>query len=275
MARKIRDAVRVPDGGRLVEIGPGTGKLTELLLETYPDLVAVEVDERAVAYLREEFPELDVREADVLELDWSAIAEEAAGRAGTETGNAGEEGKVAGRDAAEHAGTPGAVPLSVVGNLPYQITSPILFALIEAMPPVEEALLMMQEEVADRIAADPGGKTYGVTSVLLQLAAEVEKLFAVPPQVFVPPPKVTSAVVRLTRRPHPAMAGKTISFEDVREVVRTAFNQRRKMLRNSLEPVTERTGRTVPERWERARPEKLAPAEFAELTEQLIGAGPR
>lgn len=262
MARKIRDAVRVPDGGRLVEIGPGTGKLTELLLETYPDLVAVEVDERAVAYLREELPELDVREADVLELDWTALAEESAANV---------------RKTAEEAepDPPGTVPLSVVGNLPYQITSPILFALIEAMPPVQEALLMMQEEVADRIAADPGGKTYGVTSVLLQLAAEVEKLFSVPRQVFVPPPKVTSAVVRLTRRPHPAMADKTISFEDVREVVRTAFNQRRKMLRNSLEPVTERTGRPVPERWERARPEKLAPAEFAELTEQLIGAGSR
>lgn len=274
MARKIRDAVRVPDGGRLVEIGPGTGKLTELLLETYPDLVAVEVDERAVAYLREELPELDVREADVLELNWSKIAREPVGRPESEAGDAGE-GAIAARGAAENADAPEAVPLSVVGNLPYQITSPILFALIEAMPPVEEALLMMQEEVADRIAADPGGKTYGVTSVLLQLAAEVEKLFSVPPQVFVPPPKVTSAVVRLTRRPHPAMVGKTISFEDVREVVRTAFNQRRKMLRNSLEPVTERTGRTVPERWERARPEKLAPAEFAELTEQLIGAGPR
>lgn len=243
MARKIRDAVHRPEDGRVVEIGPGTGKLTELLLEEYPDLVAYEVDERAVDYLRDEWPELDVRLRDVLEVDWAALGEEEGG------------------------------PLSVVGNLPYQITSPILFTLIESMPPVAEALLMMQEEVAERITADPGGKIYGVTSVLVQLAARAELLFRVPPQVFVPPPSVTSAVVRLEARPHPALRDGGVSFDEVREVVRTAFNQRRKMLRNSLESIVARTGRTVPERWERARAEKLGPEEFVVLTEHLTEAG--
>lgn len=243
MARKIVETASPSPDASVVEIGPGTGALTELLLEVYPELVALEIDERAVEYLRTHFPGLDVREADVLGMDWEALSRE--------------------RES----------PLFVIGNLPYNITSPILFSLTGGMPAVEGCLVMMQLEVAERIVAVPGSKRYGILSVMLQLAGEPELLFKVPRQVFVPQPNVTSAVLGLTAQPHPAFTEASVSLEHVRQVVRTAFNQRRKMLRNSLDSITSSTGRDVPARWERKRAERLSPSDFVQLTEHLFGAG--
>lgn len=222
----------------MVEIGPGVGALTGVLLERYPNLIALEVDERAVTLLREQFPSLDVRHQDVLEVDWAALAAERGGR------------------------------LHVIGNLPYYITSPILFALLEARPDVREAVVMMQLEVAERLVAVPRTKAYGILSVLFQLYATPELLFRVSRNVFFPKPDVTSAVVRLAFDAEaPPVSGD--EAERLRAVVRAAFNQRRKTLRNSLRRWTRDQGLALPPGWDRRRAEELAPGEFIELTRYL------
>ncbi len=242
MARKIARTASPSEGATVVEVGPGTGALTGLLLEEYPELVALEIDQRAVEHLRNRFPGLDVRESDVLGVDWQELSDETGG------------------------------PLYVIGNLPYNITSPILFSLAAGMPVVEACLVMMQLEVAERIVASPGSKQYGILSVMMQLAGEPRLLFKVPPQVFVPQPNVTSAVVELEARPHAALAEASVDLEQIRRVVRTAFNQRRKMLRNSLESIASTAGGDIPERWERKRAERLSPGEFVALAERLFAS---
>lgn len=235
--RKIADALRAPENAPVVEIGPGMGALTEELLRRYPSLTAIEIDERAVAQLRQRFSGLDLHLQDILEVDWSTLAR--------------EKGE----------------PLYVIGNLPYQITSPLLFELLSAKAHLEEAVLMMQKEVAERLVAKPRTKAYGIPSVLVQLWAEPELLFDVSRHVFYPKPEVTSAVVRLTFREE------TSDGEDdssaLREVVRAAFNQRRKMLRNSLSQWTKEQGIELPHDWGRKRAEALSPEEFAELARYL------
>ena len=255
--RKIVAALGAPAGAPVVEIGPGTGALTEVLLEAHPRLTAIEVDERAVALLKEQFPHLDVRHQDVLEVDWAALATERGG------------------------------PLHVIGNLPYYITSPILFSLLDAQvglatepkqPDVQrdvapetvvrEAVVMMQLEVAERLVAMPRTKAYGILSVLFQLYATPELLFRLSPHVFFPKPSVTSAVVRLAfHAAGPLPTGNEAAR--LRAVVRAAFNQRRKTLRNSLHRWTREGGLRLPEGWERRRAEELTPAEFVELTRHL------
>ncbi|MEL7171263.1 MAG: 16S rRNA (adenine(1518)-N(6)/adenine(1519)-N(6))-dimethyltransferase RsmA, partial [Bacteroidota bacterium] len=136
----------------VVEIGPGTGALTRPLAERFARLVALEVDERAIAVLQAELPDLDMRHTDVLDVDWGSLAEELG--------------------ASEHG-------LTVVGNLPYYITSPILFALLGARRHLRRAVVMMQKEVAERLVAEPGTKTYGILSVQLQLWARPSYLFTV------------------------------------------------------------------------------------------------
>ncbi len=233
--RKIAGSLEAEPGAAVVEIGPGTGALTGALLERFPDLTALEIDERAVAYLLEEWPALDVRHGDVLEVDWAALAAEKGG------------------------------PLHVIGNLPYYITTPILFGLLEARAHLREAVLMMQLEVAQRIVAAPRSKTYGILSVLVQLQARPELLFRVSPNVFYPRPDVTSAVLRLT-------FPEAEPLEDaafVREVVRAAFNQRRKTLHNSLHAWTREGGVELPKKWKRARAEALSPQDFVDLAQYL------
>ena len=249
--RKIAASLRTSERAPVVEIGPGTGALTDVLLERYPDLTAIEVDARAVALLRERFPGLDVRHQDVLEVDWGALAREKGG------------------------------PLHVIGNLPYYITSPILFSLLDAQlgqgrtacpapdaGSVREAVVMMQLEVAERLVAAPRTKAYGILSVVFQLYAAPELLFRVSRNVFFPKPDVASAVVRL------AFGETDVQTSDVeagllREVVRAAFNQRRKTLRNSLSRWTKDAGLALPPGWERRRAEELTPDEFVELTRYL------
>jgi len=229
--RKIVDAVRATPEDVVVEIGPGTGALTEELVRRFSRLTVIEVDERAVKLLRERFPDLDIRHQDILEVNWRALAAEKGGA------------------------------LYVVGNLPYYITSPILFRLFEARQVLKEAVLMMQLEVAQRLVALPGTKQYGILSVITQLVAEPELLFKVSPNVFYPKPDVWSAVVRLRFK-----NVLEVPLDKLKKVVRTAFNQRRKTLRNSLKPIVQETGRPVPESLAGKRAEALHPEEFVALT---------
>lgn len=238
--RRIVDSLGANPEDRVVEIGPGAGALTRLLHERWERFTAIEVDERAVALLREEIPGLDVRHLDVLEVDWT-----------------------------QFAASMGAERLFVIGNLPYYITSQILFGLLEAEPAIAEAVIMMQYEVAERLVAKPRTKSYGILSVAVQLAAEPEILFPVSRNVFYPKPDVRSAMVRL-RFPgaheaeiaHPAF---------LRQVIRTAFNQRRKTLRNSLSRLSIDGMPELPDSWAGRRAEELAPHDFVRLTDYLEG----
>ena len=237
--RRIAEAVGAPPGARVVEIGPGEGALTGALLDRYPGLVALEVDAEAVAHLRAQYPRLDVREGDVLEADWGALAAGAGG------------------------------PLHVVGNLPYYITSPILFALLDARDHVARAVVMVQKEVADRLAAPPGSKTYGTLSVYFALYARTRTLFDVSRHCFRPKPAVESAVVEVD---FAAADPPDVAFGALQRTVRAAFGQRRKMLRNSLGPVAEAAGVEVPAWAATLRPEAVSPADFVRLARHFAAA---
>jgi len=237
MAEKIVGTLQAPPTAHVVEVGAGTGVLTELLAERYDRLTALEIDQRAVEVLQKNYPDLDVREADVLETDWPALA-------------------------AEHDG-----PLSVISNMPYYLTSELLFDLLENREHVAEAVLTMQEAVAERLVAEPKTKAYGILSVLLQLFSAPTLCYSVPPQVFSPQPDVSSAVVRITFDDEDAPEG--LSLDDVRPYVRAAFNQRRKMLRNSLSAWVKEQNVALPHDWNRKRAEALSPDDFAEVARFL------
>lgn len=238
IVRKIASAVRAPVHAHLVEIGPGTGALTQVLLERNPIFTAVEIDARAVRYLRKMHPSLDVRHGDVLKLDWNRLAD--------------EKGS----------------PIYVVGNLPYNLTSQVLFSLIDAGTAVKEAVLMMQHEVAQRLVAHPRTKAYGILSVQIQLYSNPALLFKVSPKVFYPRPDVMSAVVRLDLRKR-CEALSTVDPHLLREVIRAAFNQRRKTLYNSLSRWTRDRKIALPAGFEKRRAEELTPAEFVEVARYL------
>lgn len=253
---KIVEAVGAPTGAAVVEIGPGEGALTGALLARYPDLTAVEVDAEAVAHLHAAHPALDLRHQDVLDVDWAALAAERGG------------------------------PLWVVGNLPYYLTSPILFGLLDSLPrfsgaraqgpvpgPIRRAVVMMQREVAERIVAEPGTKAYGILSVQTQLFARPRLLFTVSRHVFRPKPEVESAVLGLDFPQEAVGSGGALGVDSaaLRRVVRTAFGQRRKMLRGSLAALAGEVGRPLPEAVAERRPETLSPAEFVALTHALYG----
>ena len=238
VVRRIVDAVQAPPGAQVVEIGPGEGAMTGALLARYPDLIALEIDAEAIAHLRQRLPGLDLREGDVLDVEWAALAE-ASGASG--------EGSA----------------LYIAGNLPYYISSPILFALLDAREHIARAVVMVQKEVADRLVAPEGSKTYGTLSVYFALFARAELILDVPPQAFRPPPNVDSAVVAIdfTNPPEPGLDSASL-----RRVVRAAFGQRRKMLRNSLKPLAQELEREIPGWAATLRPEQVSPADFVRLT---------
>ena len=205
IAGKIVAAVDPAPDDALLEIGPGHGALTRRLLGRVGRLDVVEVDRDLAAELRGMDTggrELVVHEADALAFDYAALARERAR------------------------------PLRVVGNLPYNISSPLLFHLFEQAPSVADMHFMLQREVVDRLAAGPGSKTYGRLSVMAQLECEITPLFRVPPGAFYPVPRVESAVVRLT--PRPAEAPRPRDHGRFAAVVAQAFQARRKTLRNAL-----------------------------------------
>ncbi|RNC79902.1 MAG: ribosomal RNA small subunit methyltransferase A [Balneola sp.] len=229
---KILNSIQAEESDRIIEIGPGTGALTRWLVQKYNDVHVIEVDERAVAILEREFPDLSIHNKDVLKVDWQELVLEA------------------GRN-------------YVIGNLPYYITSPILFSLFESRTHFNEAIVMMQKEVAQRLVASPSTKDYGILSVQTQLMSTPELLFDVSPNSFSPPPKVMSSVVRLT------FDKQSLSCSDamLKRVVRTAFNQRRKKLSNSLKPLL---GDSFPVGFNyNQRAEDWAPDIYAELASQL------
>ncbi|HET6568622.1 MAG TPA: rRNA adenine dimethyltransferase family protein, partial [Rhodothermales bacterium] len=163
-------------------------------------------------------------------------------------------------------------PLHVIGNLPYYITSQILFSLLDASSSIREVVLMMQLEVAERLVAAPRTKAYGILSVAVQLQARPELLFRVSPNVFYPKPDVTSAVVRLSFGDGTGVSGE-VDPAFLRLVIREAFNQRRKTLRNALSRWTRERGIVLPNRWGQARAEELSPQDFIELAGCLSRAG--
>lgn len=195
----IIDAIDPREGERLVEIGPGLGAMTDPLVERCKRLAVIELDRDLAARLRKR-AELEVIESDVLKVDFAALAARLGGR------------------------------LRVVGNLPYNISTPILFYLQGAVDQVLDQHFMLQKEVCERMAAAPGGKDYGRLSVMLQWRYDIETVLEVPPESFDPPPRVDSAVVRMIPLPDavhvpPALLG---------ELVQVAFSQRRKLLRHTL-----------------------------------------
>lgn len=203
LAQKIVRTLQATPDSVVAEIGPGMGVLTQYLLPLYPQLRVVEVDPDAVNYLKSTFPELSERIIFQDVLKWNPAAT--------------------------------LLPDSfLIGNLPYNISSPIFFHIIENRKYVKEGVFMIQKEVAERICAAKGNKTYGILSVLLQYYFDIKYEFSVPPSVFSPPPKVMSAVIRMVRKDRPE---EEVDFSVLKNVVKTAFNQRRKTLRNALKPL--------------------------------------
>jgi 16S rRNA (adenine1518-N6/adenine1519-N6)-dimethyltransferase len=232
----IVDAIDPQPGEAMVEIGPGLGAMTMPLLERIERLTVVELDRDLAARLRR-VAGLEVVEADVLKVDFAALAA-AAGR-----------------------------PLRVVGNLPYNISTPILFHLLEAVEHVVDQHFMLQKEVVDRMAAGPGGKDYGRLSVMLQWRYEIESVLDVPPEAFDPPPRVDSAIVRMLPLPPPEGVDAVL----LGELVTVAFSQRRKLLRHTLGRWMEQRGTEVGFDLQR-RAEEVPVADYLALA-RAVAAG--
>ncbi len=235
-------------GERVVELGAGLGHLTARLVARGAVVVAVERDRDMAAVLRGELGErVTLVEADAARLDYRALA--------------GEGG-----------------PIAVVGNLPYHLTSPILFALLDQAESVRRAVLLLQREVAERLAASPDTEAWGLLSVLLQQRAHVTVERRVPPGAFLPPPKVESAVVRIAFGPPRAEISDAARF---RKLVKAGFNQRRKVLANALASARLATPETLAHALEsagidpRRRGETLTVAEWAALERALASAEAR
>ncbi|HJW12022.1 MAG TPA: 16S rRNA (adenine(1518)-N(6)/adenine(1519)-N(6))-dimethyltransferase RsmA [Albitalea sp.] len=195
----IVDAIAPRPGDVLVEIGPGLGAMTDPLVARCGHLTVIELDRDLAARLRRR-AELSVVESDVLKVDFGALARQAGAK------------------------------LRVVGNLPYNISTPILFHLLEAVEHVADQHFMLQKEVVARMAASPGNKDYGRLTVMLQWRYDIESVLDVPPEAFEPPPRVDSAVVRMQPLPNTAAVDATL----LGELVAVAFSQRRKLLRHTL-----------------------------------------
>ncbi len=199
--RKIAEAAQVGPEDRIIEIGPGLGHLTRVLSERAKKVLALELDERLIPLLREEFSDvqnIEIVQADALEYDYESL--------------------------------PG--KWKVVANLPYYISTPVIQRLLSSRRKFVSFTLMLQKEVAARIASGPGSKEYGYLSVLVQLYAEPRIEFQVPPGAFTPRPEVDSSVITLTLLDHPAVATADENF--FIRVVKSAFSQRRKTLKNAL-----------------------------------------
>jgi 16S rRNA (adenine1518-N6/adenine1519-N6)-dimethyltransferase len=213
-ARRVVALAELAPETPVLEIGPGLGSLTLALLDAGHDVVALELDDRLAQVLREVISSADDAQGHSVRI---------------ETGDACRVDLDALLD-----GVPGA-PWACVSNLPYNVAVPVVIRLLEQVPPVERILVMVQREVGERLAAGPGDEQYGAVSVKVAYFADAKVVGLVPPTVFVPRPKVDSALVRLDRRPEPPVA--VPSADDLFALVRTGFAQRRKMLRRSLVPM--------------------------------------
>ncbi len=222
-------AINPRPGQAVVEIGPGLGALTQPLLERTGALTVIELDRDLAARLRKQ-PLLQVVESDVLKVDFAALPR------------------------------PAGQKLRVVGNLPYNISTPILFHLLPFAGQVQDQHFMLQKEVVDRMAASPGNKDYGRLSVMLQWRYRIEDVLFVPPDAFDPPPRVDSAVVRM----EPLPEDPTVDVARLSELVQVAFSQRRKILRHTLGRWLDQQGIGVPCDLQR-RAEEVPVAEYLAL----------
>lgn len=237
IAQRIVELARLTPADTALEIGPGRAALTHLLAAAAGRLWVVEIDRDLADQLRTEFSgrsTVRVVEGDVLEMDLEALL-----------------GSVA--------------PVTVVANLPYNISTPLLMQLLSAPRMFRRMVLMLQWEVAERICSPPGSKAYGALSVMMQLVADVRIAFRVPPGAFHPKPKVDSAVIVVEPRARPEVSPEELGA--VRRVVRTAFNQRRKQLANALRPLHPQAERVLDAIGidPRRRPETLSVGEFVEI----------
>lgn len=222
-ARRIARLAGVGPGDRVVEIGAGLGSLTLALAETGAWVTALEVDRHLVPVLRSVVEPAGVRvvEGDALRLDWDALL-----------GEAGAPGALTGARPGPRPGPEG--PWALVANLPYNLATPLVVRLLEEVPVLRSMLVMVQAEVGERLAARAGEEAYGAVSVKVAYWAEAQVVSRVPPTVFLPRPRVDSALVELRRRPQPAVDPAQVPYDRLFEVVRAGFAQRRKMLRRAL-----------------------------------------
>ncbi len=235
ISERITDALTGHGGYEsILEVGPGTGVLTQFLLKRDENCWVIDVDKESIQYLEKNFKSLEGRivEGDFLKYNFL-----------------------------EKAGS----PLAVIGNFPYNISSQIFFRILDFKNDIPEVVCMIQKEVAERIAEKPGSKTYGILSVLLQAYYDIEYLFTVKPEVFNPPPKVNSGVIRLKRNTTESLDCDEKLF---RTVVKAGFQMRRKTLRNALKPINlpeEMKGDPVLD----LRAETLSVDQFVELTNRI------
>jgi 16S rRNA (adenine1518-N6/adenine1519-N6)-dimethyltransferase len=229
IAARIVDSLTGEGYDSVIEIGPGMGILTGLLIDrNFKDFRVIEIDNESVHYLEARFPQLTIIRGDFLVLDIESVFPE---------------------------------KLGVIGNFPYNISTQILFKVLDNRDKIIEITGMLQKEVSERICAGPGSRTYGILSVLLQAYYNIEYLFTVSEDVFSPPPKVKSAVIRLKRNEVKDLGCSEVLFK---KVVKACFNQRRKTLRNSVKAAFRLKSEDYP--FFHVRPEQLSVNQFIDLT---------
>lgn len=235
-----------PDGDdHLLEIGPGQGALTKQLARSGARLDCVELDRDLADHLRHQYRDYDnvhIHQQDILKFDIEQIAT-------------------------------GERPIRVIGNLPYNISTPVLFHLLKFYPLIADMSFMLQLEVVERMSASVGDKSYGRLSLMLQYYCAAEKLFNVPPQAFNPQPKVNSAIVRLS--PHAELPLPARDVEQLKLVVRTAFNQRRKTLKNSLKTLISDETLASLAIDSTLRPENFSLADYVKISDAISAAAPQ
>ena len=235
IARRTAESLPLAGAADVLEIGPGMGVLTQFLLQNEQiNLTAVELDTESVAYLKKHYPHLRIIEGDFLQLDLNEIFPDKS--------------------------------FQIIGNFPYNISSQILFKMLDYRDKIPALCGMFQKEVGERITSPAGKKAYGILSVLLQAFYTAEYLFTVSEDVFDPPPKVKSAVVRLIRNDVSKLDCNEQLFKTV---VKTAFNQRRKTLRNSIKPLVEKDNAMYADSLFDKRPEQLDVPSFVRLTNMV------
>lgn len=233
-AQRIAEALSGRGYEKVLEIGPGMGVLTQFLLKAPQELWVAEIDTESVAYLEAHYPDLagHILPGDFLQMDLTKYLGE---------------------------------NFALIGNYPYNISSQIMFKMLEEVEHIPEMVGMFQKEVADRLCAEPGSKTYGILSVLCAAFYQREYLFTVEPEEFLPPPKVRSGVIRFTRRKDLDLP---VPFSFFKRVVKTAFNQRRKTLRNALKALN-LSLELVPEELLKQRAEQLSYQQFLALAKMI------
>lgn len=236
IASRIADTVDACLDIPVLEVGPGMGVLTQYLLKKNREFKVVEIDYDSVPYLREHFAELgdNIIEGDFLQMDLRSVF--------------------------------GGRPFVLTGNYPYNISSQIFFKMVENRDLIPCCTGMIQKEVAERIAAAPGSKVYGVLSVLIQAWYDVENLFTVSETVFNPPPKVKSAVIRLTRNGKSTLGCDEQLF---RRIVKTVFTMRRKMMRNGMKQILGKDSPMLADPIFTKRPEQLSVQDYIDLTNRV------